>query len=278
MRDYVHGKLCGVLVYTRWILGQFIDDPEAEPGAKELGIYFEFITFGTLPKDGKIPQPQFMKSAIKSNKGSTIGLGVEDMYEPYRLAHRNSEILLQYLADLGFLRVASGKRVSKTTDDGTLYEGVIDLEVECQWDLFFEGIHLKKGQHICIDVKYSGLTKDTTPHSNKHGWKWSDTQKVYHGTQAKQYHFLTGLEVFFLVMSSTNEGECKLFHAPVTEWLLEQHILEGNDYLSKAKMWGATSSFEARPALLTCNKCPLRGKCDQKHTYPHAITVNLTTE
>lgn len=269
MRSYKAGELCGNIIRERWVNNRLLEDPDREPGAMELGAYFEFITFGTLPKGGKIPQPVYMLTPLKKNGGSPDGLQVEDMTEPYRFAHKQSKHLLAYMDRMGFKILHAGKHLTKGR-----YEGTLDLIVECTKDIDDFVI----GNVIVIDIKYSGLMGPNIPWRNKHGWQWSDVQKKYHGTQALHYHFISdGLKFYFLVTSSTVEGEAKMFYIPIDEFESEQHIMEGNSLFEDLKFFSEVG-LEARPSLVTCNKCPLRNECHDRQLWPKVEVVKIVTE
>lgn len=268
MRSYKEGDLCGNIVRERWINDQLIEDPDREPGAMELGAYFEFIAFGTLPKNNKIPQPVYMKRPWDKFGHKPENLKVEDMEADYRNAHANKDHLLRYLDDMGFEILHRGKRIVKGRCEGT-----IDLICRATKDI--DGF--KAGDLFVIDIKYSKLL-GKPDRWNKHGWAWSDVQTKYHGTQAKQYNFVSDLPVYFLVTNAANgNGECKFFFTPVSEWESEQHLIEGNALLEDLKFF-APLGLTPRPNLITCNKCPLRAGCADRLTTPKVQFINLTTE
>lgn len=275
-REYLRKELCGNIIREKYIHDRLIEDPSREPGAMELGCYFEFITFGALPKNGKPPAPQYMDSKIKANGGKTDGLGIKDMYEDYRTAHENSEITKRLFSEMGFKIIAVGQNVTRGRFTGTW-----DLVVECEKDVVFQGFYLDKGQRIIIDGKYSGLLSDTTPRTNKHGWKWSKEQMEYHGTQAKQYYFLgdASMQFFFWVVSSSAKNkDIRFFHIPMDQHMLDKHIMEGNDYFGKLELLSKTDALEPYPEYLRCMKCPLRETCTDKITGPQIETVNLYSD
>lgn len=269
--------LCGHPIRERYINGRFLDDPEREPGALELGCYVEWLLTGAIPKNGKTPVPQYKEAAIKKNGGKTEGLTVEDMYVEYRTAHDNVQAIRLLLASYDLKIVSFGKTITKGRFAGTL-----DLICEAQSDREFEGISWKKGDILVIDLKYSGLMSDNGAHwKNQHGWQFSPVQKKYHGTQAKQYHFLTGWPFFFLVCQSNNKEKTaphlEFFYVPITPEMLEDHVKEGN-FLRDKLEFEATIGFEARPNYVKCEKCPLRGECEDRQTYPVPRVVDLTID
>lgn len=268
MREYKAGVQCGNLIFEKYCNDRLID---LESDSVELGSYFEYILSGALPKDGQIPQPQYMASAIKANKGKTEGLKVEDMYSEYRKAHANADRIRKFLDELGLKIIKKAHRITKGR-----FVGDIDLICECTKEIDHgNGIIWKVGDKIVIDLKYSGLINDRW---SKHGWSWENIQKTYHGTQAKQYHYLTGLPHHFLVCQSNAkeelEADVKLFYVPVDEHMIEHHIAEANELFDAFLMY-KDIGFEVRPSFSKCKGCPLRNECKDKHTFPRAEVVDL---
>lgn len=278
-RDYNAGRECGQIIKAKYVDERTLDDGE-EPGAKELGNYFEFLITGSIPKNGKIPQPEMMANG-------------KEPKAPYRLAQINAKRVTDYFKQMGLKIIKAAVRV-----DHGRYSGVIDIVVEFEGiprdstDLtagymetfeFDNGIVWHKGVRFVIDMKYSGLIGDTTPAFNKFGWKWSDVQKRYHGTQAIHYHMITGLPFYFLVAQSNNKegstSDIRLFHVPVTEFMIEQHQLEANQLFDQfTTMVRTETPFIARPSLKKCLDCVLKDECIFKHTFPHPEIVDLSTD
>lgn len=278
-RQYLAGDECGHIIRAKYIEDQMLENEE--PGSMELGCYFEYIAFGTLPKNGKVPPPLFMSSAIKKNGGKTDGLGVDDMYSEYRKAHKAAEQIKAYMALMGLEIVQAGVKLSKT-EEGVVFEGTLDLIVRTTKDLkFSNGFTWKKGNEFVIDLKYSGLLGDQVPWKNKHGWSWSPVQKEYHGTQAKQYTFISDMTVYFWVtQSNPSEGNLpnmKLFRAEVSEDQIVKHISEGKYLYNQFKFHSGTG-FVARPSLQKCNECPLRETCKDRQLYPSVEVIDLNVE
>jgi hypothetical protein len=202
MRSYLAGNQCGLIVKAKYIddmTDLFTSD------SMELGAYFEYILTGALPKSGKVPQPQYMQTPLKKKKPEE--LTIEDMLAPYRLAHANKDRVLAYWKNAGFV-IAKDKKTGKPMVGMRLtkgrHEGTIDVVLEATKKIkFSDGFTLKKGDRIIVDIKYSGFVGDNISYKNIHGWQWSEEQKEYHGTQAKQYSYVfsapdefVGFEIF----------------------------------------------------------------------------------
>lgn len=265
MDSHINGEMCGNLIIERYIHGRSIDDPEAEPGVMQLGSYFEYIAFGSLPKSGEIPQPVYKKRSL-NKKEKTI----KDMAADYRFAHEQAEEVTKYLKQMGFV-------VIKTQWKLTLgrYEGTIDVLVRCDKDLPELGI--EKGMEIVLDVKFTAMLKDTTPRNNKHGWKFSDVQKAYHGIQAVQYHMISKRPFYFLVVSSKVLGDVRLFYIDVDDFAVDQHVKKAN-YLYDRFMVLGESGLKPQPSLVRCNSCPIRKDCKDKWTYPRVEVIKLNED
>ncbi len=231
---------------------------------------------GTLPKDGKVPQPQYMISKIKANKGTTDGLTVADMYDDYRKVHKNVELVVSYFKEMGLVVLKAGSTLTKGK-----FEGTLDLIVECTKTIIFsDGSRWEKGDKFIIDLKYSGLMGESVQWKNKHGWQWSNVQKEYHGTQAKQYSYVGGgMQFYFMVIQSNNDADkdpmVRLFYVPISKDMTERHLEEGVSLFEKFNTT-AEFGFVARPSFVKCCGCPLRGECTDRHTFPQPELVDLT--
>jgi hypothetical protein len=168
----------------------------------------------------------------------------------------------------------AGKKLTKGNREGT-----IDLVCEATKKVIIkvsntgDVIKLKKDDRIVIDVKYSGLIDQ--------GWKdfgWdllnNPKQREYHGVQAKQYHYVSSLPFFFLVVSSKNETDIRFFHISISEQAIESHIKEGNDLIDRFE-YEKSIGFQARPEVGKCSECPLKEKCREKATVPDAIQITF---
>lgn len=266
-RAYLKREECGLIIKAKYQDEIELEDPndeDSKPGAKEVGMYFEFILSGALPRNGQPPKVEYMADG----KTPTV---------KFRQAKKNAERVKEIFKAMGFKIIKAGWKIKKGR-----FSGTIDLVLECERDMVFDAVELKKGEHIVVDTKVSGLMKETTPGWNKHGWKWSPIQKEYHAVQAKQYHFLTGLKFFFLVIESANKedsiSDIRLFYVPIDEWHIEQHIAEGNDCFAKLEFAVKNHTFVPRPSLQRCQDCPLFATCESKHTFPHPELVTLDND
>lgn len=258
---YESGEECGNIVKH-----QFIDDHLIELDSESVaeGAYFEYKLTGGLPKSGVIPV------AERTSKG--------ELTMEYKRAEHNAWMVKKLLFETWGLVIVEVKKKRAVGIKFTkgMHEGTIDIVVEAT--IAING--WKVGDRFVIDIKYSGLLYDKW---EKHGWMWSNIQKSYHGTQAKQYSYITGLPFYFLVAGNKNllkDGvwqptDIKLFSVPIDEHMMQDHIDYSVHLFDKFQLLGA-EGLEARPSYSKCMKCPLREACTDKHEYPHPVVVDLT--
>lgn len=262
LKNYFYGDLCGNLIREKWVNDRLLD---LDSKSARLGEFFEYhftllvLGKGTLPKNGKVPEREMYATG-------------KQPLAHYARAEANAKHLRGYFEAMGLKIIKAGVRLTKGR-----FQGSIDLIVECQKDIRFDdGREWKAGDHLVFDMKYSGLIEDRW---DKFGWaglfrEGPHIQKDYHLPQGFQYHHVSGLPFYFLVVSSTNEEDIKLIFVPVNEEVIENHIKEGNQLFEKFE-FEAKIGFEARPSISKCNGCPLKGECKDKHIFPHPQTVIL---
>lgn len=275
VRDYLDGGACGVMIREQYIKGRLFDAPSK---SMKLGIYFEYILTGALPKSGITPQPEFMKTPVNANvkagRDRFDGLGIKDMYEPYREAHENAAKVKAMWVEMG-LEIALDKegrplvgwRITKGR-----HEGTIDVVLRATRDIkFSDGFSLKEGDLISGDIKYSGLKDDKW---SVHGWQRTDIQKIYHGTQAKEYKYLSSLDSTFWVVDP--KGKYVLFFwCIIDQSAIEAHLEEANELHKRLIELDEIGMLEPRPEFNKCADCALFDECVHKHTFPHPVAMDL---
>lgn len=262
VRDYLKKKLCGVVLEAKYIFNTFPEDGD-DSAAKKLGRYFEFILSGSLGRGHTIPEPEYKKTFLDKIKRSPVpelakkNAKLSDMTKPYQLAHKNAARVKAYFVrmKIEILRV----NVTFEDPDKEGIKGTIDI------------IARYNGRIIVIDVKYSGLIHDKW---NELGWQWTPAQRKFHGTQAVQYHKLTGYDFFFLVVSSENEFDILFDEIFIGTLDKEQHtdeVILTRKTISFIKDFGAVPY----PELVRCSKCAIREGCAFKITEPQARSIYL---
>jgi hypothetical protein len=262
MIAYLAGNECGNLIEAKYVYGKLFEPSKDQA----LGQYFEYelakrYGLEALPKDGKVPQAEMMASG-------------KDKMAPYRLADVNVQRVVNYLLEMGLNPIMAGIKLTKGNREGT-----IDLVCEATKKAIIkvsntgEVIKLKKGDRIVIDVKYSGLIEKGF---QDFGWDLLNNpkQREYHGIQAKQYHYISSLPFFFLVVSSKNDVDIRFFYVSISEQAIEAHIKEGNELIERFE-YEKSIGFQARPEVGKCSECPLKVNCRDKSTVPDAIQINF---
>jgi len=267
---YLRGDECGNLIHYKYVEDKLIPPTKAQ----KLGIYFEYIFGGALPKDKQVPHAEILKSG-------------KEMTKPYRDAYDNAKKLRKMIEDKGFKIISVGQKFDKGR-----FSGTVDAVLEATKKIVFDdGFTLKKGDRIVIDLKYAGTLGDRW---NEMGWNLpdlTDDQKAHHGTQAKQYHYISGMPFFFMVHSSKNsrdgdrnpeneEGSTdswpiELFRVSIAEDSVKQHIVKANHLHEKFEIERETGGFEARPSYSKCVKCAIANLCKDKHVFPEPHLVEL---
>jgi hypothetical protein len=276
-KEYIEGNKCGNIIRHCWVDGKLLHPSKA----MKLGQYFEYCLTGALPKEGKVPVPEYMKSG-------------KDMMEPYRKAYNDAKYVKRFFTEgdtmfIGFKIVSVGDKLVKKMPVSE-WEGTVDIIAEAVRDIQIvtkdgKKIKIKKGERVVIDVKYSGLLEDKW---SPMGWSMeTDIQKEHHKIQAIQYHLISDLKFFYLVVDSSHkekdeEGnpinpDIKFMYIPVDADMVEMHLNEG-DYLLKKFNFEKSIGFAARPSLSSCNKCPLKDECKDRTFTPNIEVVNVNTD
>lgn len=255
VRKYIAKKMCG-----HWLKAKYIDKTWPEEGddseAKKLGRYFEYILSGSTGRSGIPPEAEYRKEALKAFQRDPLRnrLSVDSMLSEYKLAHKNALRVKEYfkIMKIQILEV-------NVTYKGMGMIGTIDI------------VAMYQGRRVVIDVKYSGLIDDKW---NELGWVWTDAQAKFHGTQALQYHTLTKLPFYFLVVSSTNEEDIVFLEVELDDFSIEQHKTEV-DYTRTKMDFFQDFGFNPLPSLKRCMSCPIREKCKDRIKAPVPVKVSL---
>lgn len=264
VKRFVKKEMCGLVLKAKYIDKTFPFDGD-DSDEKKLGRYFEYILTGAIPRNGVIPQAEYTKTFLKlhakdplrNRKGNP-----KDMLEPYKLAHINAARVKEYFRKLKIVVLKFNVYFEKNGKGGT-----VDI------------VAMYGRKKIVIDVKYSGLIHDKY---SELGWAWTDTpvglehQRKFHGTQALQYHDLTGYDFYFLVVSSKNEFDIKFVEVMIDDFSREQHEVEVEDTRKKIEFYNEFG-FNPVPELVRCTKCILRDDCQAKIEAPVPIVGRLAS-
>ena len=239
---YKMGEKCGKQIEAQYVDG--VQFPSTD--AMELGNYFEYLCTGSLARDGHTPEAVLTKQGKPTSK--------------YKLIQEQKANFDNIMDSYGFT-ISSIDHHFKSD----IYSGIADIIAE------------RNGQKCIIDVKTSGLLEDKR---SDYGWHNdfvmnNDNLMI----QARHYKMLAeeefGIEnipFYFMVFSTTNAIDCKVFEVDCPPESLDLHKRnsEGakrilDDLLVKG--------FNALPNMKNCLKCPLSDKCDDYTNIPQITQI-----
>lgn len=239
--DYLNGKECGKLFKAMYI----DKDPEAQMPPSDdmrLGIFFEYLCTGALPRDGKTPEPDVVYKG-KSN---------EKLSAPYERAIESAKLFKKIIEHYNIEILEIGRVLSTNEENGI-------LDILAKWN----------GELCIIDLKYSGLIDDKW---NERGWDLESLhmkdslmiQPVHYKYLANKCLNVDDIPFYFFVFSNSDINNVKIIKAEVDESKMQSHIVALQNIKSKL----ATDKFIAHPTLKKCSKCPISHKCESKIDYP----------
>jgi hypothetical protein len=236
-------KECGLWFYENYIK----KNPKASKPPSDamlLGIYFEYLCTGALPRSGEIPQPK-VSYAGKSN---------EKLSAPYERANQSAEFFKQIIQYYGIDILEVG-----TVIEHEGMNGIIDI------------LAMWGDKKVIIDLKYTGLFDD----------KWSETgweleslpmkdsimiQAVHYKSLWQKIHG-EDIDFYFFVFDSSNPSNAKIIKAVIDDSkFASQDVVVRNtkEGLEKELQYG----FVANPDLKRCTECPLNDECQYAVKFP----------
>jgi len=242
--DYLNEKECGL-----YFKANYIDkDPEAQrvpSDAMKIGIYFEYLCTGALPKSGEVPEAEMVYKGKPNEK----------LAAPYERATESAKMFKAIMEHYN-IKV---KKVGLYLEDGEI-NGVVDIHAD--WD----------GQDVFIDLKYSGLIDDKW---SEMGWDLESLamkdslmiQGVHYKILAERCLKIPNIPFYYFVFSSSDPNNIKIIRQEVDESKSQSHIVAINNIIGKIKT-DMNNSFTPLPSLLRCSKCPIGHKCPSKVDYP----------
>jgi hypothetical protein len=247
--DYLNEKECGLFFKARYI----DKDPESqtEPtDAMKLGIYFEYLCTGALPKSGEVPEPEMVYKG-KAN---------EKMSAPYERATESAKVFKSIMEHYN-IKV---KKVGLYLEDAEI-NGIVDIHAE--WD----------GKDVFIDMKYSGLIDDKW---NEMGWDIESLpmkdslmiQGVHYKILAEKCLNIHDIPFYYFVFSSTDPKNVKIILQEVDESKKQSHVVAINNIIGRIKQ-DINNGFVAHPSLKKCSECPISHKCPSRVDYPLVNTI-----
>lgn len=244
--DYLNEKECGLLFKANYIE----KDPEAQKppsDAMAVGIYFEYLCTGALPRTGITPEPEMVYK----------GTAREKMSAPYERAIKSAEIFKGIIEHYGI----DIKEVGMSLDCPKHgINGIVDIYAE--WN----------GEPCFIDLKYSGLIDDKW---NEMGWDLESLhlkdslmiQGVHYKILAKECMDIENIPFYYFVFSSQDPNNVKIIRQEVDESKIQSHVVAIYNVKSKIEN-DIRNGFTAYPSLVRCNSCPISHKCSSKVDYP----------
>lgn len=243
LMEYLQGNECGIVFKERYLTKKI---EFSQTDAMRLGTYFEFKATGALPRNGIAPQPDYVYKGTPKEKLST----------DFERADA-SAMFFQALMKFWDIKVLH----TNFTMETDIMKGVADLIVE--WN----------GKPVILDLKYTGMIDD----------KWSDfgwhkdflsqkdglmVQGVMYKILAKETLGYDDIPFYFWVFDSKNPQNVRIIEEKVDESRFSQHmdaVINAKNYIAQHLK---NDTWEARPALLRCAKCPLKSNCQYAVDYP----------
>jgi len=261
MWKYKNDLLCGLVFRNKWIHGQF-GKPSAD---MKLGIYFEYIATGALPKGDKVPEPVFLRDG-------------ETLSKPYQVVHEQVKVFNRLKADFGIEIKKIGHKAKYGNIEGT-------TDIVASWEMMFReenlvkyGIANNPENLVIIDLKYTGLIDDR---KNPLGWH-TETLKFKEGlilqpkTYIALYYMIMGykLPFFFWIFDNKKPGNNKIIHVEIPMSEIDEHI----EWLKKAEdgiQSEIDKGLEPKPEYQRCLACEFKEFCPHKQVLPDIINIQI---
>lgn len=242
--DYMNEKECGLFFKANYI----DKDPEAqkEPSdAMKIGIYFEYLCTGALPRNGVAPEPDMVYKG-KAN---------EKLSAPYERAVESATLFKNIIKHYGIIIKEVGLKLEHSG-----MNGIIDILAD--WN----------GTDVIIDLKYSGLIDDKW---NEMGWDLESLhmkdslmiQGVHYKILAEKCLGIKDIPFYYFVFSASDPTNIKIIKQEVDESKIASHLVAVQN-ISQKLMSNLQYGFVPYPSMQRCAKCPIAHKCESKVDYP----------
>ena len=249
---YRMNEECGFKIQASYI--DNVNFPSSE--AQELGNYFEYMATGQLPRDNHIPIAKTLKNGNASLPYERMNTQVENF--KYLMKRLNFEV-----EKTGF------------SFTNPKYSGIADI-IAIDKNIKSKDIYKKR---IIIDLKSSGLLNDKW---SEYGWADESieekdnllVQAIHYKILAKYEWGIDDIPFYFMVFSTKNDWEYKVFKINVDESTYQQHyanLVNAKKYLDDQLRIG----FKAKPSLERCHSCPLNKSCLQSADIPNIQEVYI---
>lgn len=235
--SYKEKKLCGKIFYEQYI-AKTLDSATTE--SMQLGIYFEYIATGQLPRTGIRPIPSY------NSKGQ--------LTEAYKRAEESAMLFKKIIAHYNIEILSTGEVL-----ENDIATGITDI------------IALWDGKKCIIDLKYSGLLENKW---DEMGWELENLifkDKLL--LQPVHYKWLyrslnnNDIDFYFFVFDSKDSNNAKIIKINVDEDKIAANTIAVNQ--SKKKLaQEIETGFIAYPDLNKCKNCPINYRCNERVTVP----------
>lgn len=249
---YKVGEECGLRIKASYIDG--ISFPSTE--AQELGNYFEYVATGQLPRDGHTPKPILLKNGNPSVDYARMDAQVDNFKK--------------LMSRLNFTIEKTGFKFTNPKYDGTADIIAYDNNIKTK------DVNKKR---IIIDLKTSGLINDKW---SPYGWadesieeKWDLLIQAIHYKMLAKYEWgIEQIPFYFMIFSTRNEWEYKVFKINVDEDTMFQHY----NNLKNIKVFldeTLSAGFKPIPKYGVCRECPLANTCKHFVDVPKVQEVHI---
>ena len=242
--DYLNEKECGTFFKARYIDKD--PDTEGEPSdAMKLGIYFEYLCTGALPRNGQIPEPEYV---YKGKPNERLAISYERVQDSAMIFKKIIETYKIKILEVGKVVVVDGM------------SGIFDILAE--WD----------GQKVIIDLKYSGLIDDKW---NEMGWDLDTIhtkdslmiQGVHYKLLMNKKEGIEDIPFYYFVFSSNDPNNVKIIKQEVDPSKMQSHVVAVQNITEKLN-YDLSNGFKPYPSLKKCSICPISHKCTNRVEVP----------
>jgi hypothetical protein len=250
LTEYFHEDTleCGVKIRKQYF--EKIPTPHTE--AQALGIYFEYMATGYLPKDTLPPVPDKVY----------VGTAREKLSADYQRANESAELFKLFAEKYGIEIITTGEYMNH---DGV--SGITDIRAKFN------------GEECIIDLKYSSLFDDKF---TDFGWHVPSLpmkpklmlQPTHYKWLARRLYGVHDMPFYFWIFSAKDSMKAKIIRCNIDEAHVDIHdttIDKIRQYIDH--FYNNPDKLEARPKYLRCMECPFYNDCDHKIVMPEVETV-----
>lgn len=250
LTEYFHEDTleCGVKIRKQY----FEKLPTEASDAMKLGVYFEYMATGYLPKDTEPPIPDMVYK----------GTAREKMSADYERATESAELFRIFLDKYNVEILSKGEYMFH---DGV--SGISDLRARFN------------GEECIIDLKYSALFDDKF---TDFGWHVPSLnmkpklmlQPTHYKWLARKLYDTHDMPFYFWVFSAKDSTKVKIIRCEIDEGHVDIHtstIEKIRKYIDH--FYNNPEKLEARPKYLRCMECPYFNDCEHKIVMPEIETI-----